>query len=614
MSEQGPLAKAAATLKSELRPHQKRVLRKLERSGGVIVAHQLGGGKTLSSIAAGVEMGLPMEVIAPAPLVSNYHKEVDKHVDGPLPRRVRSYSKAVHDAKRGRSTLDTSGLLVIDEAHRLRNTGTASHKHIATPARKAKKRLLLTGTPIYNQVSDIATLANIAAGEPLLPENPTDFRRTFVKEREVRPGFLLRMAGVQPGVRRDLKNRSKLYNALAGHIDIYEGASKDFPGISSEEVNVPMSKKQRSTYNWHLGNVPWHVRLKIRAGLPPSKQEAKDLNAFMSGVRQTSLSPRPYHSKMTDKEEDAHTPKIQEAARRLIAAHKKNPRHRSVVYSNYLEAGLGPYSRRLTKAGIPHNAFTGKVSRKEKNRMIREYNDGTTPVLLVSSSGTEGLDLKGTRTVQLLEPHFNNSKLRQVIGRGRRYKSHAHLPEEERHVAVERFYSTLPKGLLTKMLRRKGPMSAEQYLKQLADNKDELTEQFRDVMRDAHKVHAKEALLDIAGHAASKAGLHRIGKSLHRAHGRIAGAIKKGLMAEVPGTAGKHIPLPSRKGGKWHMAAFDKARQAPIVNAIANNPELPLVYGAIPVPGSGVTYTAAKAGLRARMAPKVRAAAKGLVQ
>ncbi|MFK5165319.1 hypothetical protein ACI3QP_12680, partial [Propionibacterium freudenreichii] len=70
------------------------MLDKLQRYGGVVAAHQVGSGKTLTSIAAGMQSGRPMEVITPASLVSNYEKEVAKHVQGDLPRRVRSFEMA----------------------------------------------------------------------------------------------------------------------------------------------------------------------------------------------------------------------------------------------------------------------------------------------------------------------------------------------------------------------------------------------------------------------------------------------------------------------------------------------------------------------------------------
>jgi superfamily II DNA/RNA helicase len=189
---------------------------------------------------------------------------------------------------------------------------------------------------------------------------------------------------------------------------------------------------------------------------------------------------------MTDEEEEKHIPKTQEAVKRLLEHHEADPNFRGVVYSNYIAAGLTPYSRLLKKKGIKHNVFTGAVSRKEKNRMIEEYNTGKTPVLLVSSSGTEGLDLKGTKLMQVMEPHFNNSKIHQVIGRGIRYKSHAHLPEEERTVKVQKFYTTEPQSRLRKFVGVNAPKATEEWLQERADEKDQITAQIKQVMREAH--------------------------------------------------------------------------------------------------------------------------------
>ena len=65
-----------AELKTKLQKHQRRVHRKLKKSRGVIVAHRMGAGKTLTAIGAGVESPHKLEVIAPAPLVANFEKEV----------------------------------------------------------------------------------------------------------------------------------------------------------------------------------------------------------------------------------------------------------------------------------------------------------------------------------------------------------------------------------------------------------------------------------------------------------------------------------------------------------------------------------------------------------
>jgi superfamily II DNA or RNA helicase len=474
----------AAEVTSTLRPHQERVLRKLETSDGILVAHRVGAGKTLTSIAAGVRSGLPMEVVTPASLTKNYEKELKKHVKGEVTARIRSYEKALRDVKNDED-FGGGGFIVLDEAHRLRNAGTQSSQLISPLVRSGKKRLLLTGTPIYNQPSDIAPLINLAAGKGVLPADPGGFNQKFIHEREVSPGLWQRLKGVEPGIVKELKNRDHLYAAMRNRVDLYDTPTDDYPAQEEERINVPMGMKQQQVYSTVMEQAPPHLRAKIRSGLPPSKAESSMMNMFTTAARQASLSPRPYVNDMTDEEELAETPKMKAAVERLKEMRAKDPNFRAVVYSNYLEAGIKPYARHLKEEGIPFKEFTGKVSKQEKAQRVLDFNTGKNPVLLVSSAGTEGLDLKGTKLVQVLEPHWNNAKVDQVIGRGVRYQSHSHLPPEERKVRVQRFYSTLQPTGLEKMFRSRPGMSAEEWIQQRADEKTQLGNQLRDVMAQA---------------------------------------------------------------------------------------------------------------------------------
>ena len=59
-------------------------------------------------------------------------------------------------------------------------------------------------------------------------------------------------------------------------------------------------------------------------------------------------------------------------------------------------------------------------------------------VLLISKAGTEGVSTFGTRQIFICESQFNPSSSEQAIARAIRFKSHVHLPENERHVQVYR--------------------------------------------------------------------------------------------------------------------------------------------------------------------------------
>jgi superfamily II DNA/RNA helicase len=111
--------------------------------------------------------------------------------------------------------------------------------------------------------------------------------------------------------------------------------------------------------------------------------------------------------------------------------------------------------------------------------MIKDYNANKIKALLISSAGAEGLDLKGTRLVQILEPHFNNEKIKQVIGRAARYKSHEGLSPEKRKVLVQNYLSASPQlSRLDKILGKKEEITTDEYLQNMSDEKERLNEEF----------------------------------------------------------------------------------------------------------------------------------------
>ena len=62
---------------------------------------------------------------------------------------------------------------------------------------------------------------------------------------------------------------------------------------------------------------------------------------------------------------------------------------------------------------------------------------------MITASGAEGINLKNTRYVHIIEPYWHMVRLEQVIGRARRICSHEDLPEELRTIKVFLYLSTL---------------------------------------------------------------------------------------------------------------------------------------------------------------------------
>ena len=63
-------------------------------------------------------------------------------------------------------------------------------------------------------------------------------------------------------------------------------------------------------------------------------------------------------------------------------------------------------------------------------------------VLMITSSGAEGIDLKNTRYVHIVEPYWHMVRIQQVIGRARRICSHEELPVELQTIKVFIYVTT----------------------------------------------------------------------------------------------------------------------------------------------------------------------------
>jgi len=471
-----------ARVLTTLQPHQERVRDRLRDQEGLVVAHGLGSGKSLSSIAAADALDMPRNIVVPAALQGNYAKELNTHRaekgEGFNVHSLQKLTTAPEEASRL-----NNGLLVVDEAHRLRDPSTKANQLFRSLS--PQKRMLLTASPVYNHPADLAALVNLAAGKKLLPDDRKTFEDTFTRTEKVNPSLWQRFKGVRPGEQRVLNNTEQLKSVLDKWVDYHGNAGNtNFPGSTEETISVPMSKSQQDIYDTMLNKAPWWVRRKIEAGLPPSKQEAKSLTSFLSGQRQVSNSPQPFVEGMSMDEAVAQSPKIQAAFDRFMSRNKENPNHKAVVYSNYLQGGLLPYEHLLKQNNVPYGLFRGGMNTTERNKLVSDYNQNKLKALLLSSAGGEGLDLKGTRQVQLLEPHFNEEKIRQIIGRGVRYKSHEALPEEERNVHVERYLSEKRPGWLDSLRGRKNPdMASDAYMSQLARDKLKLNDQVIELLK-----------------------------------------------------------------------------------------------------------------------------------
>ena len=485
------LEKIAATAqkpakKEDIRPHQSEALKQLDKEDGVILDHSTGSGKTKTFLMAiaKAQKDHPNEnalLVAPASLISNVHKEIKKHgikIDESKLTAM-SYEMAANRASELRKK--KYSITVADEGHKLRNTNTKRSQELSDILMAGRKRVIATATPTFNHASDIAPLINIVAGGKVMPTGKKDFEQRYVQTKIEKDHFYKRVLGINKDDKevKSIKNKGELKDIMQRYVHHYDltedpQAKKDFPTSSTKIVEVPMSATQETMYKYLESKVPFYTRMKIRMGMPLDKKESSNLNAFSTGMRQVSNSTRPY---MPNHKEVS--PKIRKAVDSLLEQRSKDKNFRAFVHSSYLKAGIEEYAEELAKAKVKHAVYHGGLSAKQKDAIVKDYNEGKIQAILASDSGSEGLDLKGTKLIQVLGPAWNHSKTEQVEGRGVRYKSHAHLPENERHVNIEKYHSVFAKGFMGKS---KGT-SIDTYLHNMGGEKSDLGEQVRQLSK-----------------------------------------------------------------------------------------------------------------------------------
>ena len=403
----------------KLRDYQMNVIRYMQRHDRLLVYHKMGTGKTLTAVATS-QCYLDRNpthrviVITPASLSDNFRKGMMQYKYIKHQNRYQFYSieKATNLLKKNQ--LDCSNSMVIlDEVHNYRAKITFKKGYLSGGINifygykcflNADKLLLLTGTPIYNSPDDLNLYK-------VLLNYDSRFENKDTKEI--------------------VSHYSKLpINSLLCKVSFheYEKNDADFP----RRVNTCKYIAMNPEYERQYHRILEEIFLEDKSLLKFVFRNYKDTNEnqFENLTRRATQN---IDNNLNLNKKLHQVMKYVHKIKKLNENLPNSEKWKIVIYSQFKEHGIYLIRNMID---IPKATISGNTKVSDRQQIVNLYNSGKIQCLFITKAGGEGLDLKGTDAIIMMEPTWNQQNNEQVIARAIRYKSHEHRPENRKKVNV----------------------------------------------------------------------------------------------------------------------------------------------------------------------------------
>lgn len=458
-------------LSKVLRPHQREGVkflydcvngRRIENNYGCIMADEMGLGKTLQCITllwtvlkqspSGKPEVNKAIIVTPASLVKNWDKEIDKWLNGrvqafaidsgtkseidqqlssfmgqhqlraPIPILIISYETfRLHAAVLHRSPV---GIVICDEGHRLKNLENQTYQ--ALNLLKTRKRILLSGTPIQNDLLEYFSLVHFVNGGILGTVN--EFKKKF--ENPILRG---RDAGASDDEQKKGEDKlTELLSIVSKCIIRRTSAilSKYLPVKVEQVVFCKLADRQQNMYKAFVNSKV--VRMETKDG----KLSASSL-AFINQIKKLCNHPELIFDKHKLCEDGLHDilemfptnfsakqfqPELSgkmQVLDLILAVVKATSDDKVVLVSNYTQT-IELFEKLARLRGYQFVRLDGSMSIKKRMKIVDNFNDPNSNVylfMLSSKAGGCGLNLIGANRLVMFDPDWNPANDDQAMAR-----------------------------------------------------------------------------------------------------------------------------------------------------------------------------------------------------
>ncbi len=387
-----------------------------DMNGRAILADEVGLGKTIEAgliLKEYMIRGLAKKVLilVPASLVNQWVKELHEKFYIPAIAQKKAYMWEQYDVVV--SSLDTAkrpphrdivlnqeyDFVIIDEAHKLKNHKTKNY-HFVNSLKKTYC-LLLTATPVQNQLSDIFNLVTIL--KPGYLGSYEEFSNTFGNKRTA--------------LKQDEKLKQLVQNVMVRNRRQDTGVHWTKRKI--ETIWIDFTKEEQAFYDKldnDLLSKDTFTAITLKRELCSSREacymslkkmfeenEEKYTNKAWGEQMIEQIGQLPHHSK----------------ALKVIEILKQKPNEKFIIFTEY-RATQFYLQWMLQQNGISSVPFRGGFKRSKKDWMTQLFKNHA-QVLIATEAGGEGINLQFCNNMIHYDLPWNPMRLEQRIGRIHRF-------------------------------------------------------------------------------------------------------------------------------------------------------------------------------------------------
>lgn len=415
----------------ELLDHQIRTAKTvLQRfHGKAMLCDEVGLGKTIEAGLIAAELRLrglirSILVLVPPSLIEQWQGEMRRKFslelvshDDPVFRErgpaawnefdyvIASIHTAKRDPHRSAITARHWDLVIVDEAHHLRNRNTMAWR-LASELQK-QYALLLTATPVQNNLEELFNLVTLL--EPGLLRTAKQFQKRFVdKKDKLTPLHLdeLHQLLAEVMVRNRRSNvglqftrrwaRTERIASAAPEQQLYDAVATFIRPHLRKDSKSPLSRMALLSLQMALGSSSQAAASTLSKLADTPKLPATDRDTLQALAAQAS--------------EQKESAKVNRLLQLL-----KEFSDKLVLFTQF-RATQEMLQKRLTEAGHTVAVFHGGLSRLGKEASINEFR-GAARLLIATESGSEGRNLQFAHALCNFDLPWNPMRIEQRVGR-----------------------------------------------------------------------------------------------------------------------------------------------------------------------------------------------------